>query len=160
MLKGVVETLLETLHVSASTRGFGQTALPLLEPDRQGRLELDGQLLGYLGEVSAARAQAVRPRVPTTVLELDLGVLEAAANLVPQQQSLSDFPAIVRDLNLIVDESVRWADLAPRFARRPGRSWNRCSSRRSIATRRRTEPTRNGCCSRSRCGRRRRTLDQ
>ena len=33
-------------------------------------------------------------------------------NLVPQQQPLSDFPAIVRDLNLIVDESVRWADMA------------------------------------------------
>ena len=60
---------------------------------------------------SGRRAQTVRP-APTTVLELDLSVLEEVANLVPQQQALSDFPAIARDLNLIVDESVRWADMA------------------------------------------------
>ena len=51
-------------------------------------------------------------RSPTTVLELDLGVLADVADLVPQQRALSDFPAIARDLNLIVDESVQWADLA------------------------------------------------
>jgi phenylalanyl-tRNA synthetase beta chain len=111
VLKGVVETLLETLRASASL-AVRPAALPLLEPERQGRLELDGRLLGYVGEVSAAGLKQFGLRSPATVLELDLSVLEAAARLVPQQQPLSDFPAIVRDLNLIVNESVRWADLA------------------------------------------------
>ncbi len=111
VLKGVVESLLETLHVSAALV-VEPAALPLLEPQRQGRLDLDGRLLGYLGEVGPAGLKQFGLRTPATVLELDLSVLEAAANLVPQQRPLSDFPAIVRDLNLVVDESVRWADLA------------------------------------------------
>jgi phenylalanyl-tRNA synthetase beta chain len=110
-LKGIVESLLDTLHVS-STLVVAPATLPLLEAERQGRLELDGCLLGYLGEVSAHGLKQCGLRTPATVLELDLSVLERAANLVPQQQPLSDFPAIARDLNLIVDETVRWADLA------------------------------------------------
>jgi phenylalanyl-tRNA synthetase beta chain len=51
-------------------------------------------------------------RGPCSVFELDLTVLCEAAHLIPQQRKLSDYPAIARDLNLIVDESVRWADLA------------------------------------------------
>ena len=70
---------------------------------------LGDRLLGYLGEVSARGLKQFRLRGATTVLELDLGVLAAAANLIPQQQPLSDYPAIARDLNLIVDETVPWA---------------------------------------------------
>ncbi|MHB8971128.1 MAG: phenylalanine--tRNA ligase subunit beta [Pirellulaceae bacterium] len=110
-LKGVVETLLEILHVTTPL-SVVEASLTLLEPDRQGRLELDGRLLGYLGEVNANGLKQFGLRAPTTVLELDLGVLADVAVLVPQQRALSDFPAIARDLNLIVDESVQWADLA------------------------------------------------
>jgi phenylalanyl-tRNA synthetase beta chain len=110
-VKGVVETVLEILHV-ATPLSVAASSLPLLEPDRQGRLELKDRLLGYLGEVSAHGLKQFGLRSPTTVLELDLGVLAAVAELVPQQRTLSDFPAIARDLNLIVDESVLWADLS------------------------------------------------
>ncbi|MHB8957605.1 MAG: phenylalanine--tRNA ligase subunit beta [Pirellulaceae bacterium] len=110
-LKGAVETLLELLHVTAPLT-VGECALPLLDPARQGRLELEGRLLGYLGEVNAQGLKQFGLRAPTTVLELDLGVLADVAVLVPQQQALSDFPAIARDLNLVVDESIQWADLA------------------------------------------------
>lgn len=111
VLKGVVETLLETLHVSVPLT-VSPTALTLLDPNRQARLELGGRLLGYLGEVDAAGLKQFGLRCPATVLELNLEVLGQAADLIPQQQALSDFPAIVRDLNLVVDESVRWEDLA------------------------------------------------
>jgi phenylalanyl-tRNA synthetase beta chain len=110
-LKGVVETLLDSLHATTPL-SVAEASLPLLEPDRQGRLELDGRLLGYLGEVNTNGLKQFGLRSPTTVLELDLGVLADVADLIPQQRALSDFPAIARDLNLIVDESLQWADLA------------------------------------------------
>jgi phenylalanyl-tRNA synthetase beta chain len=75
-------------------------------------LALGDQLLGYLGEVNPQGLKQFGLRSVATVLELDLGVLAEHANLVPQQRALSDYPAIVRDLNLIVDESVRWAALS------------------------------------------------
>jgi phenylalanyl-tRNA synthetase beta chain len=51
-------------------------------------------------------------RNSATVAEIDLKVLEDAADLVPQHRELSQFPSISRDLNFIVDESLRWAALA------------------------------------------------
>ncbi len=43
--------------------------------------------------------------------ELNVAVLQELADLIPQHRELSDYPAIERDVNLIVNESVRWADL-------------------------------------------------
>ena len=44
--------------------------------------------------------------------ELNLDVLAGLARLIPQYLELSPYPAIARDVNLIVDESVRWEALA------------------------------------------------
>jgi phenylalanyl-tRNA synthetase beta chain len=43
---------------------------------------------------------------------VNLALLVEAANLVPQYQPLPPYPAVTRDLNLVVDEAVRWADVA------------------------------------------------
>jgi phenylalanyl-tRNA synthetase beta chain len=105
-----VESLLTSLHVAESLE-VSTTTLPLLESERQCRLTLNGRLLGYLGAVSDDGLKEFGLRSATTVAELDVGVLAAAANLVPQQQDLSDYPSIVRDLNLIVSETARWSEL-------------------------------------------------
>ncbi len=109
-LKGVVESCLEMLHIPAPLV-VTEAQLPLLESDQQCRLELGGRLLGFLGQVNANGLKQFALRGATTVLELDLGVLAAAASLIPQRQPLSDYPAIARDLNLIVEEELPWAQL-------------------------------------------------
>ena len=109
-LKGVVESCLEMLHISQTLHVAG-SQLPMLEPDQQGRLELGGELLGFLGQVNARGLKEFGLRGATSVLELDLAVLASHANLIPQQQALSEYPAIARDLNLIVDEQLPWSQL-------------------------------------------------
>jgi phenylalanyl-tRNA synthetase beta chain len=109
-LKGVVESCLDLLHIDQPL-AIASTKLPLLDNVRQCRLELGGRLLGFLGEVDTGRAKQFGLRGPAAVLELDMGVLAKLADLVPQQQMLSDYPAIARDLNLIVDEQIQWAQL-------------------------------------------------
>ena len=64
------------------------------------------------GVVSDAATKAASLRNPTTIAELKLEVLQAAACLVPQFESLSPYPAISHDFNFIVDEAVSWADLS------------------------------------------------
>jgi phenylalanyl-tRNA synthetase beta chain len=76
------------------------------------RLGIGGQVLGYLGELSAAGLKEFELRRPATFAELRIDVLESMAQLVPQYRPPSAFPAIRRDLNLIVAENVRWAELA------------------------------------------------
>ncbi len=69
------------------------------------------QLLGYLGEAAPPALKAFELRGPTTVAELRLATLVDVANLVPQYATPPVYPSVTRDLNLVVDESVRWSDV-------------------------------------------------
>ncbi len=52
--------------------------------------------------------------------ELKLAPLLARADLIPQYVPLPNFPAVSRDLNLVVDEAVRWAEIAATVGRNGG----------------------------------------
>ncbi len=110
-MKGVVEGLLDALHIHASLN-LGDFQHELLEPGGACELKLGGERLGFLGETSAAALKASGLRAATTILEIDLGAIASSATLVPTYQPQSPYPTIARDLNLIVAETVRWADLA------------------------------------------------
>jgi phenylalanyl-tRNA synthetase beta chain len=109
-LKGVVETLIETLNPACQLE-IQATRQALLDADQSCELHVANQLLGFLGELTPAGLKAFKLRGETTIAELSLEVLGAIANLTPQHADLNSFPATSRDLNLIVDESLRWADL-------------------------------------------------
>lgn len=109
-VKGVVELLVETitrdrrLEVADAPQG-------LFAAGRGCELRQQGRLLGYLGEVSAAGLKQCGLRSGATVAELRVADLLASAQLVPQYQEQSPYPSISQDLNLVVAESVRWADI-------------------------------------------------
>jgi phenylalanyl-tRNA synthetase beta chain len=119
-VKGVVEALLAATRGKFAGQFGGQmedlayedAGLPLLDPNASCRLMLDGQLLGYAGQLSAAGQKQSDLRGPCTVAELKLAALFQCADLVPQYVPLPAFPAVSRDLNLVVDEAVRWAQIA------------------------------------------------
>jgi len=110
-LKGVVESLLESLHIKDPLE-VADFSHELLEAGQACELKLGGQRLGFLGELSAAGTKAFGLRGPAAVLEVDVSVLAALAKLVSKYQPQSAYPTIARDLNLIMPEAVRWADLA------------------------------------------------
>jgi phenylalanyl-tRNA synthetase beta chain len=109
-LKGVIETLVQHLN-PASHVAVQPIQLPLLTHGQTVEVLVDGTKLGYLGVVSQEGRKTLGLRGATTVCELDVAVLERIARLVPKYQPLSRFPTMSRDLNLIVDEAIRWADL-------------------------------------------------
>jgi phenylalanyl-tRNA synthetase beta chain len=110
-VKGVIEALVHTLRRTAELAAM-PTRQPLLDPVKSCELQVVGQRLGFLGEVSAAGLAQFGLRAATTVAELDLSVLLGLAALIPQYSPPPAYPAIDRDLNLIVDEAVRWSALA------------------------------------------------
>jgi phenylalanyl-tRNA synthetase beta chain len=111
VVKGAVEALLAALHV-AEPLALAEYPDPLLTPGLGCRLLLGDQLLGFLGELSPAAHKTFSLRGPTTIVELDLGVLAQRARLATHYKPQSPYPTIARDINLIVAESVRWADIA------------------------------------------------
>jgi phenylalanyl-tRNA synthetase beta chain len=110
-VKGVVEALLSALHI-AQPLGLTDFQHELLEAGQACELKLAGKRLGFLGEVSVAGQKVLGLRGPATILEIDLSKLTAGAVLSPKYAEQSPFPTISRDINLIVAEEVRWADIA------------------------------------------------
>jgi phenylalanyl-tRNA synthetase beta chain len=110
VVKGLIEALVDALDITEPLR-IADSKLPLLDDQRQCQLRLGDRRLGYLGEVTAAGLKQFGLRRAATIAEVDLGVVAELADLIPQHRELSEYPAIQRDVNLIVDESVRWSDL-------------------------------------------------
>lgn len=110
-VKGVVEGLLAALNPAARLEAV-DTSQPLLAPERSCELQLNGRRFGFLGELLPVGLQQFGLRGATTVAEVDLSVLMAAADLIRQYSPQSPFPAISRDLNFVVDEPLRWSELA------------------------------------------------
>ena len=118
-IKGILESMRDALHI-ADPLEVTPTDVALLDPLGSCQLKLGGEVLGYLGTLSEDGLKAAALRKPTTVAELKLAVLHAAAQLVPQYRPLSPFPAVVFDFNFIVDEAVRWVDLEQTVSRAGG----------------------------------------
>ncbi len=98
--KGVVESLLA--NAEGSVR-FLPTAHPALHDGQSARVLLDGHGVGWLGALHPSLRE--RFDVPELFLfELDAVVLSHAH--VPSFSSLSAFPAIRRDLALVMDQDV------------------------------------------------------
>jgi phenylalanyl-tRNA synthetase beta chain len=112
-VKGVIEALVAEMGSGISLEVADWTH-PLLDPARACELRLAGRRLGFLGEVNLAKLKETEwsLRAPATVAELHLGELERIAQLTPKYRALSTQQPITRDLNFIVDEQLRWADLA------------------------------------------------
>jgi phenylalanyl-tRNA synthetase beta chain len=120
-LKGVCELLAEQLctgaggantdtNVSAQVHDGAHHAL--FSAGKGAELALNGQHWGYLGPISDALADRFKLAASCTVAELRLDVLESASQLVAQYEPLTAFPAVERELNLVIDEAVTWQELA------------------------------------------------
>ena len=110
-VKGVIEAIVARLNPAAAIDLVDIKHL-LFKSGRGVELQISGQRLGFLGEVSPTALKSFELREPTAVAELQIASLEKIAELVPHAAELSPYPAVSRDLNLVVDERIRWADLA------------------------------------------------
>ena len=106
-VRGVVELMLNRLDPNRDIRvvpdkraGFGKAAA--------GRIEWGGQVVGYLGKIDRAVADKLGLRELPAAAELELLPLVEGTMRIPQQKALPTFPAVRRDLSLVVPESTRY----------------------------------------------------
>jgi phenylalanyl-tRNA synthetase beta chain len=110
-VKGVIEAILEELKCKLPLEST-IVAADLLDPRESCQFFLGGKLWGYVGKLLPEGQKQFDLRGPTTVAEIKIAPLVEAADLMPCYTPLPAFPAVTRDLNLVVDEAVRWADVA------------------------------------------------
>ena len=110
-VRGAVE------HIVRAMAGTGaKLVVEPIEPESPGwragacgHVVVDGNAMGVLGAIDPKVAKVAGVDVPTVAAELDL---DALIHMYPPKASVSalpEFPAIERDLSLIVDESASWA---------------------------------------------------
>ncbi|BBO31497.1 phenylalanine--tRNA ligase subunit beta [Lacipirellula parvula] len=109
-LKGILEALVARIAPSQELQ-VGEVDYPLLDDARQCRLRLGEHTLGYLGELSKAGRERFELRGGSTVAEIDVEILIAAAELAPTAVPLSQYPPVSRDVNIVVNETIRWSEV-------------------------------------------------
>jgi len=83
---------------------FERASHPALHPGRAACVKIDGKAVGFIGELHPVWVQRYELGTAPVVFELDLDVL--LQSVTPAYAELSRFPAVTRDLALVVDQQV------------------------------------------------------
>lgn len=103
-MKGLVEGLLAALQVQDYT--LVRSAAPYLHPGKSCDIVLNGQVIGSFGEVHPTAQENFELDQTTYVLEMAVEPLVASAAAVPKYQHLPKYPAMSRDIAVVVPLEV------------------------------------------------------
>ena len=109
-LKGVIETILNQLNI-VQELGTMRCDFGLFNPGKSAELKLAGKLLGYIGELSREVINDYDFRSKPCVAELDFNILVDNANLEGSYRKIPVFPMVTRDMAIVSDDEVTWADI-------------------------------------------------
>ena len=98
-IKGDIEALLAPAQLR-----FEKLQHPALHPGRAALVLLDGREIGCVGEVHPEWVQKYDLPLAPVVFELDFAAVKAAK--VPAYLEVSKFPPVIRDLAIVVDQSL------------------------------------------------------
>lgn len=118
-LKGIIENLLDALGVNNFTfkRQSSNTAF---HPGKTADLYCGKNLIGILGEVHPDVCDKYEIELPCYVAEIDLDELYNFSNLKKSYKPLPKYPAVTRDLALIVDDAVLVQDIEDTIGKQGG----------------------------------------
>jgi len=102
-MKSVLDASLAAVGAPACT--YQRGAQGLFHPGRCAAVVLDGRLLGYIGELHPTVASTFKIEGRLVAIEIDVEPVLAASR-TPRAQPLPRFPAIERDLALVVEDHV------------------------------------------------------
>jgi phenylalanyl-tRNA synthetase beta chain len=103
-LKGVVEALTDSLHLSAVAYEAAQH--PTFLPGRTARLTVGEKFIGWLGELHPLVRKAFDVDQPILAADLDLEQLLTLTNERHPVRGVPEYPPVKEDLAVIVDEAI------------------------------------------------------
>ena len=109
-LKGVLETLMDTLNITRYNIA-PETANPTFHPGRTARIELAGNVVGVIGEVHPNVTDNYRLSEKVLALQVNLEELISAVGGTRKYSQLPKYPAIERDIAIVVSKDVLSADV-------------------------------------------------
>lgn len=108
-IKGALELIFKRLQIDGIT--YTDRAEPFTHPTRSAELLLDGEKIGFIGDLHPDVAADFDLEQPITLAEIELQPLFRKANLVPRMIPLPRYPSANRDLAVVVPKEVSAAKL-------------------------------------------------
>ena len=119
-MKGVVEELFDKLGMHEKAEYDPSDKKPFLHPGRQADIVYHGNVIGYLGEIhpTVAANYAIKERVYVAVL--DMPYIVEYASFDRKYRGIAKFPAVTRDLSMVVPKEVLAGDIEKVFDEKGG----------------------------------------
>jgi phenylalanyl-tRNA synthetase beta chain len=108
LVRGAIETLAQRMRLTPALI-FEAAQRPWLEKGRGAAVKLGGKEIGTIGRLSKAESGAYGFKNTPAVAEIDFAAWAEAIGPAPQFRPVPRFPAVTRDVALVVDASVPWA---------------------------------------------------
>jgi len=119
-VKGTVETILTQFGITPYRVEFYE--LPWLSRSCSARITAAGNILGFIGQVSAELQELIDLRRPVTLAEMDFDALVEVGHIERQIVLPLRFPPVERDLAFVLDERVLYESLEAAVRRSGGGS--------------------------------------
>lgn len=119
-MKGVVEELFDKLGMHEKAEYDPSDKKSFLHPGRQADIVYHGNVIGYLGEIhpTVAVNYAIKERVYVAVL--DMPYIVEYASFDRKYRGIAKFPAVTRDLSMVVPKEVLAGDIEKVFDEKGG----------------------------------------
>lgn len=92
---------------------FAKLEHPALHPGRSAQIMLDGMAIGFVGELHPRWQQKYDLPLAPVLFEVNASALQMRD--IPAYQEISKFPAVIRDLALVVKQAISAQDLIDTF---------------------------------------------
>ena len=104
-IKGCVEDLLDALQIK-DAKFVKAEDVPYLHPGKASKVVLDQEVLGVLGEIHPEVSGRYEVRGKGYLFEMDFSKMVKGAGEERRFQALPKFPAVERDLSVVVDQAM------------------------------------------------------
>ena len=120
-LKGICESMFADLHVE-KVKYEAVTDNPTFHPGRCAKLTAGGKMLGIMGEIHPAVTRKYGIETPVYIAELDFENVFVNINTNIKFKELPKFPAVTRDIAMLVDKTIPVADIEEIIVRASGKN--------------------------------------
>ncbi|WP_026513163.1 phenylalanine--tRNA ligase subunit beta [Butyrivibrio sp. LB2008] len=120
-MKGVIEELLDSVNMLDKVEYDPNAGKSFLHPGRQANVIYDGEVIGYLGEVHPAVCDNYDIDTRVYVAVIDMPEVVKYAKFDTIYTGIAKFPAVTRDISMVVPKEVLAGDIEKMIRQRGGK---------------------------------------
>ena len=120
-MKGVIEEFFEKVGMKKKPQYSPENKKPYLHPGRQAEVLYDGEVLGYLGEVHPQVLDNYEIGDKAYIAVIDIMKVAQKATFDRKYEGLAKYPAVTRDLSMVMGKGILVGDVEKIFEKRGGK---------------------------------------